>query len=313
MYQKVKFAAVGLVALALTACSGNGGSMPSLQHSGTQSVSHTGGSMAQAGIDASKVHIMRTRFSQGPSSDAPQTLQYFGGPVERTPGVYIIFWGFNVSGSDPSGEQAYMTALFNGIGGSPWMATDKQYYQLHGTTKQHIKNPLVQLKGTWVDPSSVPSSPTDAQIRAEAAAGEAHFGYNKNGNYIVATPHNHNSSGFGTQYCAYHSPTTSGGGEISYTNEPYMTDAGTNCGANSVNPGSAGKLDGVSIVVGHEEAESQTDPEVNLNTAWANNNFGEIGDICAWQGLGNIVLSTGTFAMQPLWSNKTSTCTLHTP
>jgi len=304
MYQKVKFAAVGLVALALTACS-NGGSMPSLQTNGTQSIHQVSG-----GVDTSKVHIMRTRFSIAPQSN-PNNLQYFGGPVEKNPGIYIIFWGFNVSGSDPSGEQAYMTALGNGVGGSPWLQTDHQYYQ-NSVLKQHIKNPTGQLKGTWVDPSSVPSNPSDAQIRAEAAAGEAHFGYNKNGNYVVATPHNHNSPGFGTQYCAYHSPTTSNGGEISYTNEPYMTDAGQNCGQNSVNPGSSGLLDGVSIVLGHEEAESQTDPQVNLNTAWAGN-LGEIGDACAWQGLGNITLSTGKFAMQPLWSNKIGGCTLHTP
>jgi hypothetical protein len=312
MYQQTKLAAIGLVALALTACSGNGSSIPSLQKPSTQSIGQMTRSMEQAGIDPSKVHIMRSRFTQGPLWDAPQTLQYFGGPIERTPAIYVVFWGFNVAGSDPSGEKSYLTALYKGLGGSTWMATVKQYYQVSGSLKQHIKNPVGQLKGTWVDPSAVPASPTDAQIRAEAASAEAHFGYNKNANYIVATPHDHNSPGFGG-YCAYHSPTTSNGGEISYTNMPYQTDAGRGCGENAVNPGSAGLLDGVSIVGGHEEAESQTDPQVNLNTAWANNTYGEIGDICAWMGLGDITLPTGKFAMQPLWSNKTSTCTLHTP
>jgi hypothetical protein len=304
MYQNLKLAAVGLVALALTACS-SGGSMPSFQN--TQSISH----QAQVGVDASKVHMMRTRFSIAPQSN-PNNLQYFGGPVEITPKAFLIFWGFNVSGSDPSNEMPYVTALFTGIGGSTWMATDKQYYQITGGVKHHIKNPSNELGGTWIDSSSVPSSPSDAQIRAEAANGEAHFGFKKGGNYIVFTPHNHNSPGFGSSYCAYHSPTTSNGGEISYTNEPYMTDAGQNCGENSVNPGAGGLLDGVSIVVGHEEAESQTDPQVNLNTAWAGN-LGEIGDACAWQNLQNITLSTGKFAMQPLWSNKIGGCTQHTP
>jgi len=307
MYHKLKFAAVGLVALALTACS-SGGSMP-MTHSAMQSISH----QSQVGVDLSKVHIMRTRFSNAPVVNPDNNnLQYFGGPIEKKPKAYLIFWGFNVSGSDPSSEKAYVTALFTGIGGSTWMATDKQYYQIVGGVHQHIKNILNQLGGTWVDSSSVPSSPSDAQIRAEAANGEAHFGYNRDGNYIVFTPHNHNSPGFGSSYCAYHSPTSSNGGEISYTNEPYMTDAGQNCGENSVNPGSGGLLDGVSIVVGHEEAESQTDPQVNLNTAWAGN-LGEIGDACAWQNLQDITLSTGKFAMQPLWSNKIGGCTQHTP
>lgn len=304
MYQNFKLAAVGLVALALTACSGNSSSMPTLQHPITsQSIS--------GGVDLSKVHIMRTRFSGAPMVNA-SNLIYNGGPVEVKPHIYAIFWGFNVSGSDPSGEQAYVTAMLNGVGGSSWMATDKQYYEIVGSTKKHIKNRLHQLSGTWVDSSSVPASPSDSQIRAEAAAGEAHFGFNKDGNYMVFTPHNHNSPGFGSQFCAYHSPTSSGGGEISYSNMPYMTDAGQNCGENSVNPGSGGLLDGVSIVTGHEEAESQTDPQVNLNTAWANNQ-GEIGDLCAWQNLQDITLSTGKFAMQPLWSNAIGGCTQHTP
>jgi hypothetical protein len=312
MRHKNNLAVVAVFTLALTACSAKGGSMPSLENPGMRSIDSAGESMAQAGIDPHKVHMMRNRYASGPTIDAPQTLQYFGGPVERTPAIYVVFWGFNVAGSDPSGEKPYLTALLRGLGGSTWMATDKQYYQLSGSVKQHIKNPTGELRGTWVDPSTVPASPTDAQIRAEAANAEVHFGYNKNANYIVATPHGHNSPGFGG-YCAYHGPTTSSGGEISYTNEPYMTDAGQGCGENAVNPGPAGLLDGVSIVVGHEEAESQTDPQVNVNTAWANNTYGEIGDICAWQGLGNITLSTGKFAMQPLWSNKTSVCTLHTP
>ena len=306
MYRNFKLAIVGFVALALSACSGSSSLTPSLHSAGTQSIGLR--FTAQGGVDPSKVHIMRTRNAAPPLSN-PDNLQYLGGPVEVNPHIYIVFWGFNATGSDPSGEQSYLTALMNGIGGSSWLQTVHQYYEIKHGVKIHIKNRLGQLRGTWVDPSTVPAAPTDGQIRAEAASAEAHFGYNKDANYIVATPHNHNTPGFGSSFCAYHSPTTSNGGEISYTNEPYMTDAGGACGENAVNPGSGGLLDGVSIVAGHEEAEAQTDPEVNLHTAWS----GEIGDLCAWQGLGNIVISTGTFAMQPLWSNKIGGCTLHTP
>ena len=45
---------------------------------------------------------------------------------------------------------------------------------------------------------------------------------------------------------------------ITYTNLPYITDAGSSCGEDSVN-GSSGTLDGVSIVEGHELAEAITD------------------------------------------------------
>jgi serine protease len=311
MHQKLKLTLVGLAAVALAACSGNGSSIPSLQHSGTQTIGHTGGSMAQAGVDASKVHIMRTANMPAPSIDAPQTLTYRGGPVQRTPAIYVVYWGFNVSGSDPSGEQAYMTSFLNGVGHSAWLNTDHQYYQIVGGIHQKIKNPVGQLKNTWVDPSSVPSSPSDSQVQAEARALEGHFGYNKNASYVVATPHNHNTPGFGTQYCAYHGATSSNGGVISYTNLGYMTDAGQNCGQNFVNPGAGGLLDGVSIVEGHELSESQTDPQPA--SGWYNNSYGEIGDICAWQGLADTTLTTGSFAVQPLWSNSASACVLHSP
>jgi hypothetical protein len=57
-------------------------------------------------------------------------------------------------------------------------------------------------------------------------------------------------------------------------------------------------------VGGHEYAETITDP---YQTAWWDSTAGgggaEIGDKCAWQNLGTVTLSTGTFEMQPLWSN----------
>ena len=305
MQHKLKLAVVGLAAIALAACSGNGSSMPTLQHPGIQSIGHTGD------VDASKVHIMRTAYMPGPSPDAPQTLTYRGSPVERTPSIYVVYWGFNVAGSDPSGEKTYMNKFLHGLGHSPWLETDHQYYQIVGGINQHIKNPVGQLKGTWVDSSSIPSSPSDSQIQAEAASAETHFGYHKNASYVGATSHAHNSPGFGTQFCAYHGAANSGGGVISYTNLPYISDAGQNCGQNFVNPGPGGIEDGVSIVEGHELAESQTDPQPA--SGWYNNSYGEIGDICAWQGLANTVLSTGTFAVQPLWSNSASACVLHTP
>jgi hypothetical protein len=313
MHQSLKLAAVGLTVAALTACNGAGNSLPGPQSPvSPQSIVQRDSALAAAGIDLTRVHIMRTANSARPDVN-PKNLHYYGGPIERLPGIYVIYWGFQKASADPSHERAYLTAYLAGIGGSPWLNTDAQYYEVVGGVTKHINNKTGQLKGTWVDASTVPSSPTDAQVRAEAAKGEAHFGYNPNGNYIVATPHLHNSVGFGSSFCAYHSPTTSGGGEISYTNLPYMTDAGANCGENFVNPGPAGILDGVSIVAGHEEAESQTDPEVNLNTAWYSNALGEIGDACAWQNLADITLNGVSYAVQPLWSNKIGACALHTP
>jgi len=308
MNQHLKIAAVAVIATAMTACTGVGSSVPGPSSNvQTSSVNH--GTMAQAGINPSKVVIMQTR-ENAPLVQPNAHLTYRNGPVQVKASIYVIYWGFNVSGSDPSNEQTYMTSFLNGVGGSSWMNIDHQYYEIDGGIHHRIKNNVGQLKGTWVDTTAIPAAPTDAQIQAAAARGIAHFGFKRDASYVVATSHNHNSSGFGTQYCAYHGDFITAGHDASYTNMPYIPDAGTSCGKNFVNSGPAGNLDGVSIVEGHELAESQTDPQPA--SGWYDNSFGEIGDICAWQipPAGNIVLSTGTFAVQGLWSNKVNKCTI---
>ncbi|HEY7993318.1 MAG: hypothetical protein ACHQY2_00725 [Candidatus Eremiobacterales bacterium] len=304
MNQYLKLACVTLLASALAACSGVGSSMPNLSHQvgSSATVSHGVG-------DYSSVHVMRPFGSIQPALTG--ALTYHGGPVLKKPIVYVVFWGYNVSGADPNGAQTYLTNFLTGLGGTPWSRTNHQYYQIVNGHNQHIGNGTGQLVATWVDSTNaVPGSPSDAQIRAEAAALEAHVGFNQYASYVVATPHGHNSPGFGTGFCAYHGATSAGGHVISYTNLPYMTDS-PNCGQNAVNPGAAGIDDGFSIVEGHEYSESETDPQ--LNAWWDSGNGEEIGDLCAWRGLGDITESTGSFAMQPLWSDLKSGCVLHTP
>ena len=111
------------------------------------------------------------------------------------------------------------------------------------------------------------------------------------------------SHGFGTQYCAWHSATSSSYGNIAYTNLPYMTDAGRNCGANF---NGLGPYAGITIVGGHEMAETITDQFPS--SGWLDSSGAENGDKCAWISSGqgasaDITLSTGTFAVQSLWSN----------
>jgi len=220
--------------------------------------------------------------------------------VHNAPTVYVVFWGWS---SDPSGEAAYLTDFLSSVGGSPWLASVTQY---------DGGNPSDLYGGSWSDPTPIPTQPTDPQIQNEAIAAMNHFGLGTavHVEIIVATPTGHSSSGFGSVYCAYHG-TISTRPNASYINLPYMTDAGASCGVNSVNGGSSGNLDGVSIVAGHELAEAITDPRVNAQYAWIDGNGYENGDKCAWYGLGNITTSKGTFAVQPLWSNAANACVLH--
>jgi serine protease len=121
---------------------------------------------------------------------------------------------------------------------------------------------------------------------------------------VIATAHGNSASGFGTQYCAWHSSTSSSGGNIAYTNLPYITDAGASCGANFNN---LGPKAGITIVGGHEMAETITDQFPN--GGWLDRNGEENADKCAWissgQGASATVPLAGgvTYPVQSLWSN----------
>ncbi|MHB8511683.1 MAG: hypothetical protein ACYDCC_05835 [Actinomycetota bacterium] len=272
---------------------------------------------------ANGIHGMRTAKStcHHNCGGGGNNLYYHGGVggigVETAPKVYLVTWGWT---SDPSGELPYIENFYNGVGGSSWNNSVTQYCQnvASGTTNcagisgaVFAGNPNSMFAGLWQDTSTPPSSPSQSQLASEAVAAAAHFGNtssssNASVQYVIATATGKSSKGFGVQYCAWHSSTSSTYGNVAYTNFPYQTDAGTSCGENFVNSGSAGLLDGVSIVGGHEMAETETDQFPN--GGWLDANGKENGDKCAWISSGqgaaaDISLTTGTFAVQSLWSN----------
>ncbi|MCC9311496.1 hypothetical protein LN042_31280 [Kitasatospora sp. RB6PN24] len=270
-------------AVALTAALGLFGAAPgTAEAAGTVTAHHS-------------PHQLKPKTQNAAPGIITGAMSNHGGPVQTAPKVYVDYWGW---GTDPSGEQAYLNRFLSSIGGNPWLATVNQY----GAGSSPV------LAGTWSDPAAIPASPTDAQIQTEAGNAALHFatGNSVNVEIVVATPTGHSTSGFGSQWCAYHGA-IAGLPNVTYTNLPYMSDAGSNCGAGSVT-GSA--LDGVSIVEGHELAETITDPLLN---AWYDAGNNEIGDKCAWTGLGTIATPAGSFAVQPLWSNGANNCVMSAP
>jgi serine protease len=246
-------------------------------------------------------------------------LSYHGGSngigVETSPKVYLVFWGSQWNNNDPSGEAAILTDFLNGVGGSPWLNSVTQYCQgvakgaTSCTSGTPAGNPSGILVGTWSDNATLaPSRPSQSQLAAEAVKAAQHFGVsavtNQTAQYIIATATGNSASGFGVQYCAWHSSTSSvSNGNIAYTNLPYITDAGGSCGANF---NGLGATAGITIVEGHELAETITDQYPS--TGWLDSGGAENGDKCAWISSGqgasaNTTLSTGTFAVQSLWSN----------
>lgn len=315
MHKYSRFAAaLGCVAaLAITACSGNSGVTPSAgsnsQLQARGGLGFDAGWVQKDGIIYHVPHYMATRQTvRGQLRPPAGLLTYGGGPVQVTPTVFLVEWGYKRYG-DRQGLAALLQSYYGNMGGSQHNSSYTQYYQIVNGQTTYITNPSNQLSGVWDDETNlVPRHPTDSQIAAEALKAVAHFGYNGNASYVIATPHGRSTSGFGTQWCAYHSATTSSGRLVSYTDLPYIPDAGANCGSNIISPPSdeSGADEGVTIVGGHEQGESATDP--NPPTGWYNNTYGENGDICAWTNIQNDPFGSFSYTMQPMYSNASNSC-----
>lgn len=295
MSTRIRAAACAVIAVAMSACSMTTSSIPGPPHpalpDAPKRMAQSFGlapAIGTAGPDALKEHI-----------------PYHGGQVQVHPTIYVSYWGFNARNSDPHGEQFYLTNFLEGIGGSAWLSDVTQYYQSINGFRQHVRNNTDEMRGAWVDTTSIPRTPQDGQIQAAAKRLIAHFGFHRDATYVVATSHNHSTPGFGTQFCAYHGVVSTSSGPAPYWNFPYQSDAGLACFANAVNAGPAGLLDGVSIIGGALAAGVQTDP---FGNAWIALDGYEVGSDCTDANLRDITFSTGKFAIQGLWSNKRNIC-----
>lgn len=245
--------------------------------------------------------------------------------------------------NDPDGEAPALQSFYAGLGtdGELWSGIVTQYCDGVATgatscnsASQNIPYPSHGvLAGTWYDSSSSATSVTSAgatgnQLAAEAETAAAHFGNltqasNRDAQYVIASPTGADPDGWNDPrngYCAYHDdshdPFIDGGGPVSgpiiaFTNLPYVPDAGGSCGANFVNSGASGVLDGATSTASHEYAETLTDqyPETVPPPGWSDSSGDEIADLCVYLtapsagAMYDLTLATGTFVVQGLWSN----------
>jgi hypothetical protein len=290
-------------------------------------------------------------------------MAYWGGRVQVHPHVYLVYLGWGredafkndcgrpvklVEGRikatlkcDPDGAGKRMADFVSQLGGTGWAGSQTQYYQVINGVKTNISNDKNQLAGIWVDDAS----PTSAKISYRDMAVEAdrarkHFGIKDkdlfDSNVAILQPQNFSDPKAPGGYCAWHDiiePAFDAvefkglKANLPFTNMPYVLNQGSSCGANLINPGKAGKLDGFTIALGHEIEEAVTDPgaeDMFGATAiggWYDPFDGnENGDKCAYVGNspfggslaipgrgGNIKGNRGgSFPVQSLWSNSSA-------
>ena len=275
----------------------------------------------------------------GVTTGPPKVYLVFYGSQSATAGTDAN--GSKTYSGDSKGEAPRLQQMFKGLGtnNETWSGVMTQYCEgvsagatTCPSTAAHVGYPTGgAYAGIWEDTSvAAPSQATGNQLAAEAVKAAGHFGNttaasNRSAQYVIASPTGTHPDGFNTistNWCAWHDwngdTGLSGGaaassyGDIAFTNLPYLTDMGASCGQGYVNAGTAGTLDGVTIVGGHEYAETITDQ--NPAGGWTDSTGNENADKCAWNGVGgtggaqNVAFATGSFAMQATYSNDVTGC-----
>lgn len=276
------------------------------------------------------------------------------GVTSGKPKVYLIFYGtqWGTKGADANGNLTFSTDT---VGGAPkiqnmfkGLGTGSELWS--GVMTQYCDGPLVAtnattcpagaphvgyptggaLAGVWFDNAAAsPTAASAVQLATEAVKAASHFGNttaasNRYAQYVVLSAKGLNPDHYKTGgFCAWHDWNGDVGvgssvGDVAFTNMPYTMDVGTSCGQNFVNAGTAGTLDGYTMVEGHEYSETITDQ--NPAGGWTSHTSGqENADECAWLspgtqgGAGNVATGNGSYAEQGTWSNDTNRCDLSHP
>src|SRR6476661_9270208 len=131
---------------------------------------------------------------------APVNMAYFGGHVQVTPVIYLVFWGWGQAGAfdhttpgaptyDPDGAAARMTAFVKAMGGTAWAGVSTQYYETDNGQNVYIQNPTNVFGGVWYDNTNpIHDNVSGLELAQEAQRAVAHFGITdlQNSQVVVA-------------------------------------------------------------------------------------------------------------------------------
>ena len=254
------------------------------------------------------------------------------GVTTGPPQVYLVFWGsqwgaqstnaqgYRRSRGDPKGDGARPAGVLQGprhrrrdvVGrDDPVLPGRRDRRAVCPASAAHVGYPTGgALAGVWEDSVGAPAQATGNQLggggrrRPRPHFGNTTTAANRNAAVLHRLADRHAPRRLqhaGVLRLARFSATGTDGDErsdrptaVAFTNMPYVPDAGASCGANFVNSGAAGTLDGVTIVGGHEYAETITDQFPA--GGWTDSVGNENGDKCAW-----ISLRPGRVARTSRW------------
>jgi hypothetical protein len=203
--------------------------------------------------------------------------------------VYYIWYGAWNGNSAVS----LLQLLAGNIGGSSYFNINTTYYNAN---QAHVSG-AVTFAGATNDNYSQGKSLSDAQIQqvVVSAISSGKLPADSNGVYFVLTSADVTAtSGFCSQYCGWHTATTTANTTIKYA---FVGDASKqcpyNCAAQTTSPNGNAGADGMASVIAHELEETVTDPTFG---GWYDASGNENGDKCAWSFGSTYKASNGSYA-----------------
>lgn len=222
------------------------------------------------------------------SSVSTNGISYHGGPVMlNTVNLYYIWYGAWDFTTDNTNK--ILNTFGSYIGGTPYFKINTTYYD---STKAAVSG-AVALPKTTTDSGSQGSALTDAAVQnvvAKALSSGA-LPTDPYGVYFVLTSKEvTETSGFCTQYCAWHTHGAINGQDIKYGFVGNPLRCPSACSAQTTTPNGNMGADAMANLIAHELSESTTDPDLN---AWYDRRGYENADKCAWKFGTTSTLSSG--------------------
>ena len=216
------------------------------------------------------------RFAKPTSNNGNNGIFYHGGPLMLgTPNVYYIWYG----NWDSDTAKTLLPAFAGGLNNSA-------YFQINSTYDDGSNvsvSGLTSFAGQATDNYSQGTALSDAAVQnvVQNAISGGSLPLDPNGVYFVLTSADVNeTSGFCTQYCAWHNHGTINGANIKYGFIGNPARCPTACsGQQGATPNGNLGADGMANLIAHELSESVTDPNLD---AWFDRRGFENADKCAW-------------------------------
>jgi hypothetical protein len=264
---------------------------------------------SKAGARAALQQAIRQNLAASP-------LVYHGGPVQRNPVSYLIFWGAgwdNGTGGLTTDGQI-VKKYFDNVGGTNYFKTLTQYWDFNGAIAPD------HTLGGWLIDSSGPATdatcggPTveDSAVQAEVSHAIAAAGWpsdSANATYYVFTPPGmavNDGQGACSErhFCDYHNWSTMA--NAAYAAVPYPTDL-TACGTPS-SPNGSNTGDSLAGLASQAQFGAITDPQGG--SGWLDSAGVEIAGKCRWDfSKGPVILANNSvFELQSAYSNANSAC-----